>query len=179
MSSCDTRPFPIQRPSRDYPRPWGGSSIPWYIAEKAYTVYQHRWRTSQTLERLAERGGFCVSEMDEFHPAWRDEVAEYECATQTLDLEAAYPLPQQTFTGSLLEQLVDRADVAQRLALRASNPLARHYYLGAARGFREAIALLPLPPYVVGFDLAKGADQTALCALPPAQLEADEKGEGG
>jgi hypothetical protein len=59
----------------------------------------------------------------------------------TLDLDAAYPMPEPTFSGQpLRDWLIDRADVAYRLALRASNPLARHYYLGVARGTRDAIA---------------------------------------
>lgn len=40
--------FPIQ----------GGSSIPWSDAEQAYKYYVSRFGNSQSLERLAERGGF-------------------------------------------------------------------------------------------------------------------------
>ena len=51
----DDRPFPMQLP-RDHeglPR-----SIPWWIADRAYREYSRRFGTEQTLERLAERGGF-------------------------------------------------------------------------------------------------------------------------
>lgn len=40
------RPFPIQK----------GGTIPWWLAEIAYKYYN--CKASQSLERLAERGGF-------------------------------------------------------------------------------------------------------------------------
>jgi len=46
------RPFPIQH----------GGSIPWWLAEIAYDYYQSQW-SGQSLERLAERGGFGVKEL--------------------------------------------------------------------------------------------------------------------
>ena len=47
--------------------------IPWHVAELAYTVYvrDHGGR-GQSLERVAERGGFYASEMDMFLPDWRE-----------------------------------------------------------------------------------------------------------
>jgi len=44
--------------------------IPWPMAELAYDVYSSRFGTSQTLERLAERGGFGAGEMDALLPGW-------------------------------------------------------------------------------------------------------------
>lgn len=35
----------------------GGGSIPWWVADLVYATY-HRHHREQTLERLAERGGF-------------------------------------------------------------------------------------------------------------------------
>jgi len=55
--------------------------IPWSIAEKAYSVYASRFGTSQSLERLAERGGFGACEMDEYYPDWikeSDRIKELE-----------------------------------------------------------------------------------------------------
>lgn len=46
------RPFPIQ----------GGGQIPWWLAEIAYEYYHEHW-PDQSLERMAERGGFGVSEL--------------------------------------------------------------------------------------------------------------------
>lgn len=53
--------FPIQDHGR----------VPWEVAEQAYIGYVKECGTSQTLERLGERGGFGVEEMDDFYPEWR------------------------------------------------------------------------------------------------------------
>lgn len=37
--------------------------VPWAVAEAAYAVYSRRYGTSQSLARLAERGGFSWSEL--------------------------------------------------------------------------------------------------------------------
>ena len=47
-----SRPFPIQ----------GGGSIPWWLAEIAFEYYHENW-PGQSLERMAERGGFGVAEL--------------------------------------------------------------------------------------------------------------------
>lgn len=52
----------------------GPTAIPWEIAEKAYAVYAKRYGRQQSLERLAERGGFDPGEMDNLYPPWRDEI---------------------------------------------------------------------------------------------------------
>ena len=46
--------------------------IPWKVAERAYAEYSRRFGTYQSLERLAERGGFSEFEMDVFYPGWRE-----------------------------------------------------------------------------------------------------------
>lgn len=62
--------FPIQggtnwnckrndRPVKRYPP----SLIPWWLAEKAYKTYSQKFGTGQSLERLAERGGFGREEL--------------------------------------------------------------------------------------------------------------------
>lgn len=55
------RTFPIQ----------GAARVPWEVAEQAYIGYVKMCGSCQTLERLGERGGFGVEEMDEFYPEWR------------------------------------------------------------------------------------------------------------
>ena len=64
----DNRPFPIQQEtSRDeqthemirHP----ACTIPWWLAQEAYSYYSSRYGKSQTLERLAERGGFGRQEL--------------------------------------------------------------------------------------------------------------------
>lgn len=65
--------FPIRSDRGHAPNP---TRIPWSVADKAYSVYSARYGREQSLERLAERGGFGAGEMDEFYPAWRDECSE-------------------------------------------------------------------------------------------------------
>jgi len=65
--------FPIQRENGAKVHPL---KIPWSLAEKAYSVYSAEYGTSQSLARLAERGGFGPSEMDTFVPGWREEASE-------------------------------------------------------------------------------------------------------
>ena len=67
----DTRPFPIQED------PWHKdekgkyiirkkSTIPWWLAEEAYKFYSTKYGKEQSLERLAERGGFGRTELLSF-----------------------------------------------------------------------------------------------------------------
>lgn len=63
----DNRPFPIQQ---EYQRNSTGvmerhseCTIPWWLAEIAYEWYSKRFGTKQSLERLAERGGFGREEL--------------------------------------------------------------------------------------------------------------------
>jgi len=64
----DTRPFPIQAGCSYrndegrliYPQK---SFIPWWLAEEAYKYYRAQYGTQQSLERLAERGGFGREEL--------------------------------------------------------------------------------------------------------------------
>jgi len=67
------RMFPLQT-QRDVPP--GPVSIPWSVAEKAYGAYAAQYGRSQSLERLAQRGGFGWGEMDTLYPPWRQEVDE-------------------------------------------------------------------------------------------------------
>ena len=64
----DTKTFPIQVERGADPHPL---RVPWDVAELAYSVYAGKYGTSQSLERLAQRGGFAPSEMDIFVPDWR------------------------------------------------------------------------------------------------------------
>jgi len=68
------RMFPIQSDHRvTKPHP---TSIPWSVADLAYSIYAAQYGRSQSLERLAERGGFGAGEMDMFLPDWRDRCSE-------------------------------------------------------------------------------------------------------
>lgn len=68
----DNRLFPIQmgtyrdRETKDYVRPiqhYKACTIPWWLAEEAYRYYSKLYGNSQSLERLAERGGFGREEL--------------------------------------------------------------------------------------------------------------------
>ena len=71
MEDLDTRPFPIQggvkrEENGEVARPIvhdKASSIPWWLAEEAYAYYASRFGKQQTLDRLAERGGFGRKEL--------------------------------------------------------------------------------------------------------------------
>ena len=59
-------------------------NIPWWLADLAYSVYSARYGRSQSLEHLAERGGFGANEMDMFVPDWREQCNENARLTQQL-----------------------------------------------------------------------------------------------
>lgn len=80
------RMFPLQAAGRDE-KP-GPRQIPWSIAEQAYGSYSAQYGDRQSLERLAQRGGFSPGEMDMFYPQWRQEVSEItQLARRVADLE--------------------------------------------------------------------------------------------
>lgn len=69
----DERMFPISCERGAAPHP---TQIPWSVADLAYSVYSARYGKGQSLERLAERGGFGPGEMDTYLPGWREQVSE-------------------------------------------------------------------------------------------------------
>ncbi len=81
------RVFPIQKAARGYKGAAAPLSIPWSVAEKAYGAYASRYGTDQSLERMAERGGFGVEEMDALYPPWRNEVSEITTLRAALSRE--------------------------------------------------------------------------------------------
>lgn len=54
MPSRETTLFPMQR----------GPAIPWSMADKIYEAYSALYGTQQSVERLAERGGFSWREVE-------------------------------------------------------------------------------------------------------------------
>lgn len=65
------------RNGKYFPSP-DGPPFPWYIAEKAYAKYVELYGRGQSLETLAQRGGFYQQELDALTPGWRNEVSELE-----------------------------------------------------------------------------------------------------
>ena len=51
-------------------QPYG--TVPWSVAERAYAAYAERYGRDQSIDRMAQRGGFGHSEMDKYAPGWRD-----------------------------------------------------------------------------------------------------------
>lgn len=41
---------------------------------RAYAVYHAIYGNSQTAERLADRGGFGIDELNAFYPEWRNHI---------------------------------------------------------------------------------------------------------
>lgn len=93
------RMFPIQA-SRSGVHP---TRIPWSVAELAYTRYVHSFGHGQTLERLAERGGFGAEEMDSLLPDWRQRCDEIH--TLRRDLDGAKAQRERAVEALLLAQL--------------------------------------------------------------------------
>lgn len=58
-------------------------SIPWHVADRAWRVYDAKYRCGQTAEELARRGGMYVEEMDAWDPSWRE--ASEATAREVLD----------------------------------------------------------------------------------------------
>lgn len=56
-----------------------GGYIPWWLAECAYKTYSWHYGESQSLEKIAARGGFEVGELGSFlsQPTGHEGVAEY------------------------------------------------------------------------------------------------------
>lgn len=67
--ATDSTPLP-DGGGRKFPAQ-NGAPIPWSLAERAYAVYASRYGRAQSLERLAERGGFGINELDDLVPGWR------------------------------------------------------------------------------------------------------------
>lgn len=74
--------FPILKPPGVKHTRSGYVDLPWLVAELAYEAYAKKYGKSQSLERIAERGGFGEYELDELYPEWE---------TLTLDLDSRDP----------------------------------------------------------------------------------------
>lgn len=99
------RMFPIQQQDGAAPHPL---LIPWNIAELAYSVYSARFGNGQSLERLADRGGFGPGEMDMFLPGWRDKCSvqvELRTIVQLfLDSIDGAPMASQYFDSRIVQR---------------------------------------------------------------------------
>ncbi len=55
----------------------GPASVPWSVAERAWAAYSVRYGRDQSVERLAQRGGFFWGEMDSLFPGWSEATDEW------------------------------------------------------------------------------------------------------
>ncbi len=77
---------------KPYPR-----FITWATAELAYSVYIRHGGSGQSLEMVAERGGFGATEMDKFLPDWRErELAMRAWSVAIRALDSYHELGQGT-----------------------------------------------------------------------------------
>ena len=110
--------FPIQSERGAQAHP---TRIPWSVADKAYSVYRADNGNGQSLQRLAERGGFCPSEIDLLFPRWReesDEIGELRRNIATLS-------DQVVVGDKTIEMIVSQRDDFLAHRDRLSRELAR------------------------------------------------------
>ena len=142
MSGNPSRRFPIQTAFGHGNKPAAHPlSVAWCVAEKAYSVYVGRFGRSQSLETLAERGGFSAGEMDMFYPEWRDAESEYQRgwrdgARAQMERDARIACHFDTPVDGSAWGPVERDDVhgfVHRLIAQPSE-----FLVCASRGIREA-----------------------------------------
>ncbi|WP_163869555.1 hypothetical protein [Myxococcus eversor] len=67
----------------------GPLSVPWAVAERSWAAYAQQYGTQQSVERMAERGGFYWGEMDAQCPEWREATDAWVLlAKENVDLKA-------------------------------------------------------------------------------------------
>jgi hypothetical protein len=77
--------FPLQKTRG----PTGPTSVPWAVAEKAWAAYSTLYGRDQSVERMAERGGFTWGEMDELFPGWKDATDAWKKLEQERNVAVA------------------------------------------------------------------------------------------
>ncbi len=88
-------------------------TVSWSVAGLAYSVYSARHGDEQSLERMAERGGFHAAEMDMFLPDWRDREAADRLDVLMSERDEAERLLHQCYTHGPDAEITDfLADIA-------------------------------------------------------------------
>ena len=72
MKTDIIRTAPFQK--ENYKIVYPSTRITWDAHLEAYKSYSRRYGTSQSAERIAERGGFGEEELDSFYPKWRNYI---------------------------------------------------------------------------------------------------------
>lgn len=110
-----TRACPVMPVAGAAPHPL---TIPWSVAEMAYSVYVGRYGRSQSLEEMAARGGFGATELDRLLPDWRERAARSgdqhdalvtaRAALTDMIAEAASPNPHWPTVGQIGQVALDQ-----------------------------------------------------------------------
>ena len=74
ISGEQRKTAPFQK--TDYNKYYPSHRIHWKAHLEAYKAYSQRYGTSQSAERIAERGGFGDNELNEFYPEWKNYIIE-------------------------------------------------------------------------------------------------------
>jgi len=103
-----------------------GAGIPWPIHLEAYDAYRKKWGEQHALIDLVGRhcrGGFGVSELDEFVPGWRDRVSEI--AKLRAEIERLRPFEAEIERLKAERDRPETADFVKGVMLEASHQRAR------------------------------------------------------
>lgn len=98
--------------------------VPWSVAEKAFSVYSGLYGNEQSLDRLAERGGFHAGEMDMFHPTWREEAGEIADLTARLaaaESQLRYPDDPARSVAAMLSRMSPEDKQAFNFCVKAAS----------------------------------------------------------
>ncbi len=71
--------------SRPFPILGNLGHISWALADEAYPAYSEDGGRGQTIERMAQRGGWSPGELDEYRPGWRPVEQKIRGLTEWID----------------------------------------------------------------------------------------------
>lgn len=143
MKETDTpTPFPVMTSPQGRAHP---TTIPWSVADLAYSVYSKKYGHRQSLKKLAVRGGFWSGEMDELLPDWRERCSEItalraELSAKSAELtKAQAALAEQEGYVRVPKEPTEDELRAISLALREMHGSRYAYDTDAARYVRDAM----------------------------------------
>jgi hypothetical protein len=95
-----------------FPINGNNGTIPWGVAEQVYIEYCKQYGNSQTIETMAARGGFAISELDMFHPNWRPHEQALE---RIKELEEILERGREVLSSDLVR--IQTRDIGSDLAI--------------------------------------------------------------
>ena len=118
--------------------------IPWSLHLRAWDAYAAKYGRYQSAERIAERAGFSVGELDMFVPGWREEVSEItklraEVARLTAILDTVAELRIDKWLDCEARRLkVFNAELEDEVARLTAEVVTMREYIEMARVCLEA-----------------------------------------